>query len=601
MAAAAGLSMLSERQLAQQQQLQEQQALARALRRQPTPGGGRQARGAPPSDASAAASTAAAGPAEVHLDFAASPVLLDEELISCLVGIAGLRHLNLVLRDGSASNMCRLSELTGLTHLDLQCRPECRPRLGATAAAGPAEVHLDFAASPVLLDEELISCLVGIAGLRHLNLVLRDGSASNMCRLSELTGLTHLDLQCRPECRPRLGAWDVYGLATACAQLHTLVLHLSADCLSIGALEALQLAPCLAILELCAHPVVQETPYGRWEVRARLLEVAVQQCIGGGEDEGASGVAEAGGSVASNGGGAAAEVGRALEPLMFLQQVLQAVPLEEVKQTLEAEAEWRERQAQMVLEEEEQQQQPQEQQEQAQVLEDGALVVPLAGLAVVDGPAAAVDNGPAAAAGDGPVAVDGPADDDGPAAGDDPAVAAGDGAAAAAGDGAAAAAATGVGAADNTMPTLAAWALLPPEEEGPDAAAFAAASMFIHEPIAPAPQPPAIPLHLLTQPQLAHLRTLLVREELVTGPCFNLERYVPLRTRRLILRGFGGICVGGPAGRRLASSLPSLETLEAALIGANVVEAAREAVAGWVRDGSRAPRLRAVSIEEVSG
>ncbi|KXZ55902.1 hypothetical protein GPECTOR_2g1453 [Gonium pectorale] len=180
-------------------------------------------------------------------------------------------------------------------------------------------------------------------------------------------------------------------------------------------------------------------------------------------------------------------------------------------------------------------------------------------------------------------------------------------------------AAAGGGAAA-ALPALPPWVLLPsdvPPEDEPDHAAAAAAAFFAAATArgrraAPRalPQPPPISLDAFDRDQLLRLRSLLLREDLVTGPAFLLDQWAPGALERLSLRGFKGLAFGagngGGGGRCVVTGvplrprcrrLPQLREIEVAAESEEAAVALQSAIEAWVaEDPERAPQLEKVDV-----
>ncbi|KAG2500879.1 hypothetical protein HYH03_001639 [Edaphochlamys debaryana] len=406
------------------------------------------------------------------------------------------------------------------------------------------------------LDEELVEGLAGLTGMRRLELDFASGGAGNLARLASLTRLTHLELRCAPACRPALDSWDVQRLASSLPHLTTLALELPADCLTAAALERLNLFPALTSLDLTAHALVRQVPYSRWEVRGRLLGLGAREFGAGSADAPPPGLV--------------VEVGRCLEALMGLQQLYVALEdVAEVQSALQSEAEWRRQQA---------------------------LDAAAAAAALIDDAAADVLAFFAAAAG--APAVEGP-----PALPPPEQVA--------------------EAALAEAMPSIPAWALLPlddPSQE-PDANAAAAAvwlagfsttasALAVRAALEAGPDfaaAPRVPLHELSREQLVVLRTLLLREELVTGPLFRVGAWVPRGLQELKLCGFAGLSFGAaaPHGAGVAGAgadasrlvaMACLRRIEVEVATGEACGATTEALMAWAAARGRAPSLQAAVV-----
>ncbi|KAG2445845.1 hypothetical protein HXX76_000449 [Chlamydomonas incerta] len=434
-----------------------------------------------------------------------------------------------------------------------------RPKRGS---GGDADADAPARALRLELSMELVDALAALPGLSRLDVCFSDGAAGNLHRLSELTRLTHLALRCDPggavaaELRP----WDAQRLCTALGpRLRHLELALPASCLTAETLSgSLELLAGLRVLALAADPHVRMVPLSRWDLRGTLLAAAARQHVGawaqpcGGAP--AAGAAAAAAAVAAAAAGAAAapsaamlaEVAAALTPLSFLQELFTAMEdVEGVRQSLEAEAEWR----------------AQHLQEVQRRVASAKEAVTAAEEAVVAAQAAALEA--LAAAGDA-VAPD-------PAAevametvetavmrlnqaGDELAEA------------------VAVAAAAAPMPRLPHWVLVEEDADGEWDLAAAAALAWISpaaygDAAAAAPPPPPQPrsLNELSVEELVRLKGMLVREEVVAGPVFRMGAWLPPRIESLTLSGFQGLEAPPPPRPQRAPALPALAAVRVEL------------------------------------
>ncbi|KXZ55901.1 hypothetical protein GPECTOR_2g1452 [Gonium pectorale] len=168
-------------------------------------------------------------------------------------------------------------------------------------------------------------------------------------------------------------------------------------------------------------------------------------------------------------------------------------------------------------------------------------------------------------------------------------------------------------------PRLPLWVLLPvdPSTGGPgDGATAAAAGEAAAPPTARLWEYMSRPLHELSFAQLLRLRSLLLREELVTGPAFLLDQWAPGALERLSLRGFKGLTLSGGAGsgrggvcwagagavRPRRWRLPELRELMLAVESEEAAAAARATIEAWVaEDPERAPQLGRIVVTHCEG
>ena len=467
-------------------------------------------------------------------------------------------------------------------------RPEHSSWLGRTASIGVPPTHLQRF--------HLASHAKLLLGTHNATPNARTRAPKRTHRLSELTRLTHLALRCDPDgaVAAELRPWDAQRLCTALGpRLRRLELALPASCLTAEVLSgSLELLVGLRALVLAADPHVRQVPLSRWELRGELLTAAAAQCVG----------TEWGAAVgAGNGGGAAAgaaapspavlaEVNAALTPLLFLQELFTAMEdVEGVRQSLEAEAEWRTQHLQEVH------RRLAAAKEQVAAAEEAVAAAQVAALEALAA-AAAVTAGDAVAAAE-------------PAA----ALAAMRAVEAAvevlhqAGEEMAEAVAVAAAAAD--MPRLPHWVLADEQVGGEWDLAAAAALAWISPAAysdaaaAPPPPPPAPrPLNELSNEELHQLRRMLVREEAVTGPVFRMGAWLPPRIEALRLRGFAGVeAPPPPRPKRALPVLPALAEVCVELPDAAAVAEAervlRELSAAGVTGAAPALRVwRAVQV-----
>ncbi|KAG2500882.1 hypothetical protein HYH03_001642 [Edaphochlamys debaryana] len=476
----------------------------------------------------------------------------------------------------------------GPLEIEIDLRPACpkwpafpstSPRYSADSEERTAWASARPAAPRVHLDEELVEGLTGLTGMRRLELDFDDGEATNLTRLTSLTRLTHLALRFQPKVpEPPLTPLGVHQLATSLPQLTTLTLELPAVCLTPAALQYFELCHTLTRLDLTAHAVPRQVPYGPWDVRQRLLKLAARE-FGPGPGAGPAAAGEAVPPSAA----VVAAVDRCVEPLMWLQQLFltHKGDAHAVKYGIQEDAESRRQQAQ-----------------------DAAAAA--AAAALLDDAAADVLAFFAAAAGAPAVA--------GPPAPPPPEAAVAEAALA------------------EAMPLIPAWTLLSLDDpnQGPDASAAAAAVWLAGLTSTPAELAALeaaaataadisivkqVPLDKLTIEDLEQVRALLTKDEIVRGPVFRVGAWAPRGLQELRLRGFEGLsfsaasgCTGAGAGAGGGSSggaggggsrLVAMLALRRLALGVQDEAACgkvMDAVVGWASVRGRAPVLEAAAV-----
>ncbi|KAG2500880.1 hypothetical protein HYH03_001640 [Edaphochlamys debaryana] len=389
------------------------------------------------------------------------------------------------------------------------------------------------------LEEEVVEALAGLTVLRHLDLRFTEGNAPNLTRLASLTRLTHLELVCEPNSDTlSLTAGGVRHLLSCWTQLTSLRLDLPADRLAPAALDVLAGCPALTTLDLRAYLHARIVPYGRWEVRQKLLELAAREFGPGPGAESAAGGEEAPPSAA-----VVAAVDRCLEPLMWLQQAVVAHKwfADDLKHFLDKDARSR--------------------RDAAGLGEQGG-VGPLGGpppaelAAEAEAVGGALSNIPLWAL----LSLDDP--DQEP-------------------DANAAAAAEWLAGFTSSPAELAELAA------AADTAADPAAAKHV-------------PLHEISVEDLAKLSVFLTKHEEVEGPVFRVGAWPPRGLQELKLLGFEGLSFGaasggagaGAGGPRLVA-MPSLRVLEVLMHKEEACGEAMAAVTEWAAERERAPALEA--------
>ncbi|KAG2445844.1 hypothetical protein HXX76_000448 [Chlamydomonas incerta] len=475
-------------------------------------------------------------------------------------------------------------------------------------SAGFADGDDDTRRRLQLTEELLETCTFLSRNLTRLAVGFGCGEASSLHRLGQLTRLTRLELRADRDAHVHLTPEGAHALCAGLgASLRSLALDLSAACLGPDVLQSLRLLTALRWLKIMANPHLRQAPLQRGEVERQLLEAAQRQCVG------LFGVAEAGGS--SSGGalaaaaavaavataaagapgaaaGAAAapsaavvaEVAAALTPLAFLQELFTAMEdVEGVRQSLEAEAEWRAQHLQEV------QRRVASAQEAAAAADEAVVAAQAAALEALAAAGDAVAPDPAASAAMETVET---------------AVAL----ATAAVEEALEVEREALTAAAAPMPHLPHWVLADDAVDGEwDLAAAAALAWILPAEYgdaaaaAPPPPPQPRPLNELSVEELEWVWWYLFRAEWVMGPTFRMGAWLPPQLETLILGGFVGLELPPPPmlpQLRRRPVLPALANMTVGVVHRAEV-ASTEQLLRELRASGAAPALSKWRVQQV--